>query len=249
MLAARFEHHPEIDSTNQQARRLAAKGEAGPVWISADRQTSGRGRRGRGWVSEPGNLYASLLLTVPVSAATAAQMAFVTALVLHDTASKFLPATAALKLKWPNDVLLDGKKFAGILIETLPAARQGQTTLAIGCGVNIAHGPGESLFPSTWLNAHGLSDIEPPDFLRKQAENMQARLLLWNNGKSFEKITSHWRRHACFLGEQVCVTTARGKIHGRFEDIAGDGALILRHDNDSVEHFHAGDVSLRPATS
>lgn len=246
-LNARFVHHSQIDSTNEEARRLAQKSEQGPLWISADLQTRGRGRRGRGWVSEPGNLYASLLVTLPVTPAIASQMAFVTALVLHDTVSQFIEDDSDLKLKWPNDVLLAGKKFAGILIETLPVPETGKTSLAIGCGVNIAHGPEESLYPATWLNAHTETGIDPQLFLRKLAANMQARLTLWNNGNNFEQISRLWRQRACFIGEEVNITTASGQIAGRFENIASDGALILKRDDGSLETFHAGDVSLRPA--
>src|SRR6476646_7487966 len=110
--------HEVLGSTNAEALSLARQGESGPLWVVADRQTAGRGRRGRAWISEPGNLYASLLLTDPAPAERWPQLSFVAALAVYDAviavASAFAPRLA---IKWPNDLLLDGAKFAGVLIE------------------------------------------------------------------------------------------------------------------------------------
>src|SRR5262245_61818354 len=113
-------------STNQEALRLARSGEAGPLWITAVEQTAGRGRRGRSWHSPPGNHYASLLLTDPGPADRAPQLSFVAALALHDAVSALAPGLSSrLRFKWPNDLLLDGAKVAGILVEgeTAPGGR------------------------------------------------------------------------------------------------------------------------------
>src|SRR3569623_2467599 len=107
-----------LGSTSAEAQALARAGERGPVWITAARQEAGRGRRGKGWVSPPGNLYASLLLTDPAPPAVAAQLSFVAALALHDAIAECAPQLGpALKVKWPNDLLLGAAKIAGILIE------------------------------------------------------------------------------------------------------------------------------------
>src|SRR6185436_2922212 len=105
-----------LGSTNAEALALARGGEHGPLWITAARQTAGRGRRGNAWTSEPGNLYASLLLTERLPAGRAPELCFVAALALHDAVSALAPALKP-QLKWPNDLLIDGAKFAGILIE------------------------------------------------------------------------------------------------------------------------------------
>src|SRR5437016_6850797 len=110
--------HEVLGSTNVEALHLARQGEHGPLWITADRQTAGRGRRGRAWVSPPGNLYASLLLREPAQPRRAAEICFIAALALSDAIFEIAPrAAAALALKWPNDVLVDGAKTAGILVE------------------------------------------------------------------------------------------------------------------------------------
>jgi BirA family transcriptional regulator, biotin operon repressor / biotin---[acetyl-CoA-carboxylase] ligase len=112
-----IEAYDEIDSTNAEARRRAEAGEGGPVWITAGRQTAGRGRRGRAWSSEAGNLAATLLTTTDVPPAEAAQLSFVAALAACDLAETCLGAGSA-RLKWPNDILVFGKKAAGILVES-----------------------------------------------------------------------------------------------------------------------------------
>src|SRR5437660_1111238 len=107
--------HEVLTSTNSEALRLAREGERGPLWITAQRQTAGRGRRGREWVSAPGNLYATLLLTAPTSAQCWPQLSFVAALATHDAVAEIAPKLKPLiTVKWPNDLLLEGSKFAGI---------------------------------------------------------------------------------------------------------------------------------------
>ena len=128
--------HEVLISTNVEALALARKGERGPLWVTAQRQTGGRGRRGRTWVSEPGNLHASLLLTDPAPAEHWPELAFVAALAVHDAVAEVAPALRPqLAIKWPNDLLLDGKKFAGILIEG-EGGRGDGGAVAVGIGVN-----------------------------------------------------------------------------------------------------------------
>ena len=110
--------HDRINSTNAEALTLARNGERGPLWITAKQQTAGRGRRGRTWTSEPGNLYATLLLVDACPPERAAELSFVAALAVHDATAGRIPGLGRrIALKWPNDGLIDGCKFAGILIE------------------------------------------------------------------------------------------------------------------------------------
>ena len=141
------ETYDELDSTNAEARRRAEAGEGGPVWITAGRQTAGRGRRGRAWSTETGNLAAPLLTTTDVSAAEAAQLSFVAALAACDLADAWLGEGAA-RLKWPNDVLVFGRKAVGILVES-GSRPDGRLWLAIGIGVNLAHSPTDTERPAT----------------------------------------------------------------------------------------------------
>ena len=129
-----------LGSTNAEALARGRAGERGPLWITAARQTAGRGRRGNAWVSEPGNLYASLLLTDAAPAAHLPELCFVVALAVRDALGGAAPELSSrLKLKWPNDLLLDGAKLAGILIEA--ESLGGKTITAAGIGVNCVHHP------------------------------------------------------------------------------------------------------------
>ena len=145
--------HAVLDSTNAHALSLSQRGERGPLWIVAERQTAGRGRRGRAWVSQAGNLFASLLLTAVAPSARQPQLSFVAALALHDAVAEVAPGLKPLiTIKWPNDLLLRGMKIAGILIE---AAGGEDGAVAIGIGVNCASHPASADYPATDLTAAG----------------------------------------------------------------------------------------------
>src|SRR5690348_13787537 len=142
-----------LGSTCAEALALARSGERGPLWITARSQSAGRGRRGSHWISPPGNLYATLLLTEPSSPEQAPQLSFVSALALHDAVVAGAPQLGpALKVKWPNDLLLGPAKLAGILIE---GESDPVFTVAIGIGVNCAAHPSDVAYPATDLAAEG----------------------------------------------------------------------------------------------
>src|SRR5262249_47981168 len=129
----------DIDSTNEEARRRAGAGARGPLWIWAQRQTAGRGRRGRAWESPLGNLSCTLLFAPHATAAAAARLSFVASLAVRDLVAELLP-DAEVKVKWPNDVLLDGRKTSGILLESAGETGSGDLPwLAVGIGVNLRH--------------------------------------------------------------------------------------------------------------
>src|SRR5687767_4077735 len=141
------------DSTNAEALRRAREGEAGPLWITADIQTAGRGRGGNAWVSEPGNLYTTLLLREPSSPAAAPQLAFVAGVAVHDAVAACAPNLGPLlQLKWPNDLLCNGRKLAGLLIE---AENVPVFAVAIGIGINCVSHPDNAAFPATDLRSEG----------------------------------------------------------------------------------------------
>ena len=136
-------HYERINSTNLEARRLADQGETGPLWLTAGEQTLGRGRLGRAWVSEPGNLYATFLFPTAAEQQAAAQVSFVAALAVHDMVTELRPGLSP-RIKWPNDVLVGGAKFCGVLAEVVGSS---PTRIAIGCGVNVAHAPQGTPYP------------------------------------------------------------------------------------------------------
>ncbi len=239
-------HFTELGSTNIKAHDLAQKGEYGPIWISADKQTNGRGRRGREWVSKTGNLYATLLISLPVKPITAMQMSFITALAIFDAAKKCLVnSTADLRLKWPNDVLLNDQKLAGILIETVQSPFNQKTVLAIGCGVNINAAPQRTSYGATCLNDHSDTNITPQIMLNYVDAAMSRWLDVWQYGGNFQSIINAWETCAHSINKQVSLINGSDVITGVFKGLAPDGALILSLPDGKLKHFHAGDVSFR----
>jgi BirA family biotin operon repressor/biotin-[acetyl-CoA-carboxylase] ligase len=226
-----------IDSTNAEALRRARAGERGPLWITAETQSAGRGRRGRNWISAAGNLHATLLLTDPSPTALAPQLSFVAALALHDAVAQCAPQVGpALALKWPNDLLLGGAKLAGILIE---GENEPAFAVAIGIGVNCAHHP-DTIFPATNLVAAGVL-VSPQALFAALAEAMDRRLAQWARGEGFAAIRADWLRRAAGLGQAIQVRLPGREFSGLFEGLDEDGRLLLRQ-ADVVIPVTAGEV-------
>lgn len=228
--------HDTLDSTNEEARRLATAGERGPFWVAAREQTSGRGRRGRAWVSQRGNLFATLLRRADPR--VAAQLAFAAGLAVGETVAANVPA-AETTLKWPNDVLLNGKKAAGILLENL-----GEDALAIGIGVNLAHHPADTEFPATSIAALTGS---VPDFdraLLRLAAAMSAWYEVWR-GRGFKPVRDAWLARAAGLGHPIVARLEGHEMAGTFETIDEDGALLLRQGSGALTRVASGEVFFR----
>lgn len=227
-----------IGSTNAEALRLGRSGERGPLWIVAARQTEGRGRRGRAWVSEPGNLYASLLLTDPSAPEHFPDLSFVAALALHDAICGRIPGLSArVVLKWPNDLLIDRNKFAGILVEGEGA------TVVIGIGVNCVHHPDGTDHPATDLASAGVR-TSPESLFAPLSAAMAARLMQWNHGAGFAAIRADWLGRAAGLGKPVRIKAGDGEIAGQFETVDETGRLVLRLPDGRMQAVAAGDVFL-----
>jgi BirA family biotin operon repressor/biotin-[acetyl-CoA-carboxylase] ligase len=230
----------EIDSTNAEARRRAEAGEAGPLWLTALRQTAGRGRRGRNWNTGAGNLAATLLLTTDLAPAEAAQISFVAAVAVADLARSWLPAPR-VGLKWPNDLMLDGRKAAGILVESGRRA-DGRLWLATGIGVNLAHAPDDVERPATSFAAH--IDGPPPTPL-EALERLAALFAGWLDtwaAQGFAAIAAAWTQRAEGLGQACVARLGAETITGVAEGLDGDGALRLRLADGSIRRITAGDV-------
>ncbi len=226
-----------VGSTNAEALARARAGEPGPLWITARTQTSGRGRRGRTWVSAPGNLHATLLLTDPAPPERAAQVSFVAALATHDAITACAPALAPrLAFKWPNDLLLDKAKVAGILIE---AEGTRPLRMAIGIGVNCRHHPDTTEFPAIDLAAAGAA-VAVEDLFAALSAAMVERLRQWEAG--FAGICAGWLAHAGGLGGELTARLGARELTGRFEGLDEAGRLLLRLPDGSREAISAGEV-------
>jgi len=228
----------ELDSTNEEARRLASGGETGPVWILAERQTAGRGRRGRAWIAPPGNLSATLLLSPGKPAAEIAQLSFVAALA---TADMIASCGADAKVKWPNDVLVDGQKIAGILLESASQGGADPAWLAIGIGVNLKAYPPDTEFPATSLLNLGLPAPKPQDALSRLAASFAKWYEVWK-ADGFAPIRDAWLARAAGLGSRIRARLSHGETIGVFEGIDANGALLLREGQDRLRTIAAGEV-------
>ncbi len=225
--------HAELDSTNEEARRLAEAGEVGPAWIMAERQSAGRGRRGRAWHSPEGNLAATLLLRPDASQAATGQLSFAAALAVADMVAHFAP-NAAIAVKWPNDVLADGKKLAGILLEG------GSGWLAIGIGVNLAAYPEGTEFPATSLAQLGVASPSQNEALTVLAARFTHWYGLWMQG-GFESLRMQWLARAFGVGSPIRARLAQETRTGVFEGIDATGALLL-NEGGQVRAIAAGEV-------
>jgi len=230
----------EIDSTNAEARRKAEAGEVGPLWITARRQSAGRGRRGRAWETGEGNLAATYLFTTPRRLAEAAQISFVAALAVADMAGAFVPE-ALVALKWPNDLLIAGRKAAGILVES-GALADGRLWIAVGIGVNLAHAPDIPNRPTTTFAAHMRTPPPAPlDALGRLDEALERWRDLWARA-AFPPVAEAWTARAHGLG-QACVAHLPGEtVEGVAVGLDVDGALKLRTADGAVRRITAGDV-------
>jgi BirA family transcriptional regulator, biotin operon repressor / biotin---[acetyl-CoA-carboxylase] ligase len=222
-----------IDSTNEEARRIAATGNRGPVWITAREQTNGRGRRGNRWISQSGNLFATLLLQVPH--AQAAQLGFASSLAAADAVSQYA-GPHRVNLKWPNDVLLDGRKVAGILLETIAP-----DALAIGIGINLFHHPDHTETPAISLHSATGATIDPDEALAQLAARFAAWYAAWQSD-GFAGLKPHWLKRAANHSAMIRARLADGEIKGVFEDLDDDGALLLRKADASLTRITAGEV-------
>jgi BirA family biotin operon repressor/biotin-[acetyl-CoA-carboxylase] ligase len=233
-------HVEETGSTNALALDWAREGDPGNLWVVADRQTAGRGRQGRTWVSEPGNLFASLVLSDPALPDRLGELPLVVALAVHDAIADVLPPSArgTLEIKWPNDVLLAGAKLSGVLIESamLPQGR----VVVVGIGVNCRHHPSDTPYPATDLASAGMP-TEPAALFERLADRMARRLGEWQGGP-FTTIVAAWTKRARGIGEPIRVRLTNRTLEGRFERLDERGRLVLALSGGGTEVISAGDV-------
>lgn len=233
----RLVSHELLTSTNAEALALARKGERGPLWVTAGRQSGGRGRRGRTWTSEAGNLFATLLLTDPSAVEHWPELTFVAALAIHDAVAEVAPPVRPrLAIKWPNDLLLAGAKFAGILAEG-----EGPGTVVVGVGANCTSHPSDTEYPATDLAAAGAS-VSAEALFGALSVKMMGRLAQWNRGEHFATIRTDWLSRAAGLGGNIRVRLPDRELVGRFETVDEAGRLVLADASGSRRAIAAGDV-------
>lgn len=239
-----------VDSTNDEARRLIEAGERGPLWVVAARQTHGHGRLGREWISPAGNLHASFVLSDFGETAIAPQLGFVAGLAALRALRAATGEAPRFALKWPNDLLLDGAKLGGILLENVGAptgdARRPTASVAIiGIGVNCVEAPSGLPFEARALTSIGPNAPDAATLFTLLSDALVETLDLWACGEGFVRIRDAWLKDAAYLGANIRVELPREAIEGRFETIDATGRLVLAT-RDGERIIEAGDVSLGP---
>nr|WP_255616349.1 biotin--[acetyl-CoA-carboxylase] ligase [Microvirga puerhi] len=232
-------------STNDDALQAARDGDPGRLWIVAAEQQAGRGRHGRQWSSPIGNLYASLLLVDPCDAASAPQLGFVAGLALHEAIETITGiGHPRLALKWPNDLLLDGAKVSGLLLEGHRI--NGALTIVIGIGVNVAFSPGGTPYPTKSLRVLK-ADLERDQVFAALSASFARIFAAWqaaarlNPSDPFGPIRRLWLERGAGMGQEVTVRLPTGAKQGRFEGLDPHGRLQLKT-ADGMELIDAGDL-------
>lgn len=234
--------YEDIGSTNDEAMRLARAGDPGRAWLIAKTQSRGRGRRGRQWASLPGNLHASLLLIDAVPPRFAPQLGFVAGIALAHALRECIGDDMRLRLKWPNDILFDGAKLAGILLESVALA-DGRFACIMGIGVNCVACPSELPYRATALAEIGARHSQAQDVFLQLSGALLSGLDQFAAGAGFDSIRQEWLGFAAGLGGPIRVETPTGSVAGIFRTIDAMGRLIVSC-GDAQKIIEAGDVWL-----
>lgn len=244
----RLVHFETCGSTNAEAMRLALASDPGrggplPFWVVADRQTAGKGRSGRTWLSTAsGNLYASFAFAPTCPIARAAELSLVAGVAVVEAVHLVAPGVPA-RLKWPNDIMVAGAKLGGILVESTVAS--GRLVAVIGIGLNLVSAPEVAGRPTTALAAHLSGTESPPtalEMLAFLAEAMHDWLPRWEAG--FAAVRAAWLNSAGARGERLSVNAGSGPVEGAFAGLDEDGALLLEIGTGETRRFTFGDVTL-----
>ena len=250
----RLEAFASVGSTNAVAIERARAGDSGRLWLVTKRQEAGRGRRGRTWETPEGNLAATLLLVPGCGLKDAATLGFVAGLALADALQAAIPAGrigvgvdggAALsggrfELKWPNDVLADGAKLSGILLESVMLDEK-RFALAIGIGVNVVGHPEGTPYPATSLAALG-SPCDAETLFLALSDAWVDNARIWNEGRGLAAIRERWLARAAGLGAQVAVRAEGRVVRGLFETIDNECRFVIREGDGNLVTIAAGDV-------
>jgi BirA family biotin operon repressor/biotin-[acetyl-CoA-carboxylase] ligase len=232
-----------VGSTNDEAKALAAAGAPHGTLVWAQEQTAGRGRLDRQWQSPRGNLYMSCILRPAVAPARAAELGFVAALAVAETMRALLPAAVPVALKWPNDVLVDGGKVAGILLEAQSGPGGGVDWLVLGIGINVVAAPADTPYRAVALRPLG-AEAGAQQVLETLCRALGALYADWQS-QGFAGVRTRWLGLARGLGEPIEIRQGEGIVAGRFVDLDPDGALVLETAA-GRRRITTGDVNFAP---
>ena len=232
-------HHAILGSTHDVAEALATEGCRPGTVVWADQQTGGYGRYARPWHSPPGNLLFSVVVRPTIPAIRAAELGFLPAIAVADYVATLIPGHGRVELKWPNDVLVDGAKVAGLL----PSAQcvgDGLAWVVLGIGLNVAHFPPGTPYPATSLRAHGVT-VTPQQGLNAVLAHLALWLTRWDRD-GFDGVRTAWLARARELDRAITIGCGTDQVRGTFRGLAPDGAMRL--DVDGAERrITAGEVA------
>lgn len=238
-----------LDSTNEEAKRLAQGGGSHGAVIWAKRQTAGRGRMGREWVSPEGNLFVSLLLMPEMELALCSQLSFIAAIAVAETLEAMVVEPGDIACKWPNDILLKGKKLGGILLESFVAVNElgiEKRWVTVGVGINIDSYPEHVMYPATCLREAGVELVSAKIVLSRFIFNFIHHYDEWHE-KGFKPIQKAWLKRAYHIGKPIEVMLGDDVVCGVFDTIDPAGQLIVKLADGTKKEVHAGDVFFRDA--
>jgi biotin-[acetyl-CoA-carboxylase] ligase BirA-like protein len=222
----------DCGSTNDEAMRAQE-----PVlWVVTDNQTKGRGRHGRAWVSPSQNLAVSFAANQLCEQRMMPQLCFVAGLAMVKALQSLLPDDN-FQLKWPNDILLNGAKLCGILIE---ASSQGLATrTVIGWGVNMVESPQNLPYPTAHLNAR----LTRETLFTRLTQHLDEMLTLWQAGENFKQLTALWLKNAAYLNQTLCFMQDNTQITGKFIALTPEGGIRLETEF-GIKDFYAGEITI-----
>ncbi|UTW54066.1 biotin--[acetyl-CoA-carboxylase] ligase [Kordiimonas sp. SCSIO 12610] len=238
----RVRFYQQCDSTNTVASQIAVNEPSEKaLWITAKEQTSGRGRRGREWTSNAGNLYCSLLWRPALTLSDLTSLPFITALAVRDMFVSLGVDPTSVKCKWPNDILLSDKKASGILIESSAKSKGQLDYVVIGIGVNLMHFPCDAAFSATSLLEHSGAVRSVSEAFKVLADHVYTRLEAFDVSNPAH-VYREWSEHSWGLGEEREIRTANEIFVGTPQSLADDGGLEVLKNDGNILRIYAGDV-------
>jgi len=237
-----------LDSTNEEAKRLAEGGGVHGAVVWSKKQTAGKGRQDRKWISQEGNLFCSILLSPNTEIKTFSQLSFVAAVAAVETLRSIIPDEAeTISCKWPNDILINNKKIGGILLESFETFQEDSPAnrtrwVVVGIGINIDSCPSGMDFPATYLKESGVEIISAKIVLSRFIHHFINCYEIWAR-KGFTPIRKHWIDAAYKIGKPVEIRLPKNKYNGIFEGIDMNGHLLVRKNDGTRSIVSAGDVS------
>ena len=230
-----------LDSTNDEAKRIAKGGGCHGAVIWARHQSAGKGRMGRNWVSSDGNLFVSVLLQPDKNIADLSQLSFVAAVSVLEALEALIPDGNRLQCKWPNDILLNDRKLGGILLESFTTPESKKPWVVVGVGVNVDSFPPRTEFPATCLKDAGVELVSAKIILSRFVHHFIDCYNEWNS-KGFAPIRKRWTKAAWGMEQRLCARLPDGNIEGICHGIDAHGSLVLKLDSGKNHQVHAGDV-------